>query len=319
MLEKLYGASPLRFADNSAPPSVGSPLWDDAVGLCWWHDGGGGVDPSYYVTQMDGLTHLRGGTMAYLTRWSLVYAQNTLDFYGINSYTWDSYYRFDKQVGALNSPPYSAAPGSNFYLFQYLCVDRWLLAFRYNDSSLRVTKVALDGSGGGIVEASISGIEGASGGTTFSRTNLPYIVWIITNGGTAIQYNLTTKTFLPETICYLPAHRAAWYSPRFNVFIVLFNDATLSVYAAAPLPDTLANPTAVPSLTRAQVNTVRTRLLGSNSEPCAGELVTWSLTAGSGELLTAQSTTDSNGYATAQYLAPMTGGTNPTIQAQVKF
>jgi hypothetical protein len=60
------------------------------------------------------------------------------------------------------------------------------------------------------------------------------------------------------------------------------------------------------------------RLTGSNGEPCPGELVGWTMT-GDGSLLADQSTTDGNGYAFTQYVAPFSIVTSPTITATVLF
>jgi hypothetical protein len=321
VLELLYGAVPRRLSDGTDAPGLTGTFWDDAIGLCGWQYGGS-YNPSYWITQLDGLTHMRGGTQAGLTNWdSFAIEQGNENTYVFGQFN-DYVYSFDKHVGAIIELVAGTGVVNEFSGCDLRCPDRWLYALRDNAGNLRVYYKPLDGAVDGTQEAIITGIpaqSGASGLCTWSKTNIVDEFYIITDGGSAIIYNTTTKTFYPETLAYLPKNRKAWYSPRFDVFVVLFNINTMSVYASSPEPYSLSNPVAVPSLTRGRVCTVRTQLLGDMDEPCPDELVNWSLTAGSGELLTLQSTTDSDGYADAQYLAPMTGGTDPTIEAQVRF
>ena len=89
-------------------------------------------------------------------------------------------------------------------------------------------------------------------------------------------------------------------------------------------PSSLSSPAAVSAIAQGRVSQVRVRLLGANSDACEGELVDWSITAGSGALAEAQSTTDADGYAYNEYIAPVTGGAGSpfgsvTIQAQVLY
>lgn len=318
MLEHLYGPSPRLLPDSTEALELTGTFWDDTIGLCGWHRGSGAF-PLYMITQFDGLTHIRGGTQAGMTNWaSFAIEQNSSNVYTFGNFD-GTVYHFDKQVGNITDVFIDGGGIAQFSDCDYLCPDRWLTAFRFNDGSLRVSFKPVDGSADFVVESFITDIVGPSGKACWSHTGDPNLAYIVTTSGVAIKYNVTTKTFLPESIAYLPANRKAWYSPRFDVFVLLFDDNTVGVYASAPRPYSLSNPVAVPNLTRAQIGTVQVQLLGQNGEPCPDELIDWALTAGDGELLTLQSTTDANGYAQAQYLAPMTGGTNPTIQAQMRF
>jgi hypothetical protein len=295
-------------------------FWKDDIGLCAWQPYI--LGPSYAITQMDGLTHIRGGTQAGMTNWF----QFSIEQGSYNIYTVDGFlqnvYRFDYYVGSITTLLVGGGVINQFADCDVLCPDRWLTALRYNDATMKVRYKPIDGSVDWVVEATIADIPtraGATGKCTWSKTENNDEFYIISEGGSAIRYNATTKTFDAASLKLLPVNRKAWYSPRFDVFIVLFADNTVAVYAAAPQPAALTAPVAVPNLTRAQVCTVRTQLLGADGEACPNELIDWTLTAGDGELLTAQSTTDADGYATAQYLAPMTGGTNPTIAAEMRF
>lgn len=321
MLELLHGPAPRLLADASPAPDVTGTFWVDEIGLCAWHHGGA-VEPSYYITQLDGLTHLRGGTQAGLTNWAhFSIEQNSPNIYTVDV-TKENVYSFDTQVGNIIELFQSSSTINQFDKCDVLCTDRWVTARRFTDTTLRVSYKPIDGSGAFVVEASISGIPtrtGTDGLCTWSQTGRLNEFYIITDAGVAIRYNVATKEFFPGTLAYLPANRKAWYSARFNVFVVLFEDDTMSIYAATPRPYLLSNPAPVAPLVRGQLCTVQTQLLGQDNEPCPDEVITWTLVSGDGDLLTAQSTTDLDGYAQALYLAPMTGGINPTIQVQARF
>ena len=71
---------------------------------------------------------------------------------------------------------------------------------------------------------------------------------------------------------------------------------------------------------RGRVTTFPTRATGADGEPVPDELIDWSLLTGSiGALATAQSRTDAAGYATVDYIAPVSGALgNATLKAELR-
>lgn len=305
MLEKLAGPFNRLLPDSSAAPASQDTFWDDRLGLACWNGGYG-----YYVTQLDGKTHLRARPFS-MGRFII---DETTSGWAQTTTTESAAYPFDHASGTRSGPAiWSGGAGTTSDIAVRL-PDRLLRVVRYNDyleANWRPSDLSADWD----YEA-VGDIGGTGGGLpVWSRAGRAGLYWLVMpSDGRAIMYDATAREFL-GAVSFLPANTGAWYSPRLGVFVVLAS-GQVSVYATAPLPTTVAAPTGSP--VRGRLVTVTTRVTGSNGEGCPDELVDWALTAGSGEMVGAQSTTDANGYATAQYLGPMSGGTNPTIRAQVK-
>ena len=115
------------------------------------------------------------------------------------------------------------------------------------------------------------------------------------------------------------------YSRKLNVFMTYEEDALTSgqgilhVYSLENGPDGLSNPTADPAITAGAVSTISVTLTDDQSVGIPGRLIDWSITVGNGTLLSTQSTTDQDGIATTQYRALITGGVDPTIQAELTY
>jgi hypothetical protein len=301
VLEVLAGPFDRLLPDSSTAPSVPDAFWDDRLGLGGWHSAHG-----YYVTQLDGTTHQRARAYQ-MGRFAI---DDTTDGWLQTSVTNAQAYPWDYASGTRTGAAVIAG-GTNDADFDVRLPDR-LLRARKSGGSLVVEWRPTDLSAGWVTEATVS-VGGSGADVHVSRAGgLRY--WLACEDGRTALYDSLAVAWL-RTGMYLPAHDGAWYSPRLGVFVALDSDQ-VSVYAATPLPTTVAAPSGSP--VRGRVNIVTTRVTGSNGEACPEELVDWALTAGSGEMIDAQSTTDDEGYATARYLAPMTGGTNPTIRAQVK-
>lgn len=310
MLE-LLAQNTRAYANGDPAPGFVGPLWDDRFGIGDWRD----AFAQYFCTQIDGLTYLRGGSF----QMGHFVIDRSNGEWVITNLGEDKAYYFDVLAGAVNASVGVDGATAALDKAGVMCADRWLRAFLYSNGTLEVQSKPFDLSAGWTSEATYTGLSGSAYGyATWSKTARAGRFYVISGGGPGAVYDADAQEFVSGTAVYLPANDAAFYSPRLKVFLVL-DGASVSVYAASPLPSSLSNPAAVGTLTRGRVNTVRVRLLGGNSEPCVGELVNWSLTAGDGELLTQQSQTGADGYAAALYLAPLTGGTNPTIEAQVNF
>lgn len=112
-----------------------------------------------------------------------------------------------------------------------------------------------------------------------------------------------------------------WYFDKYDVFLSLHKVSTqffLRVWANAPKPASLSEPTPLTALLKGKLTTFRAQLLGSNGEACSGETVTWSL-VGNGSLLDTQTKTDQDGYATTRYVAPVDSLPSIEVTAEVRF
>lgn len=113
------------------------------------------------------------------------------------------------------------------------------------------------------------------------------------------------------------------YSPALGVWFVVRQEVspethhTISIYSDEPTPTSLAAPTALGVVGQGGSVEYRTRLLGANSEPCAGVLVDWSATSPA-VVQIAQSTTDVDGYAITRVALPIgSTGLNFDLTAEV--
>lgn len=95
-------------------------------------------------------------------------------------------------------------------------------------------------------------------------------------------------------------HDGLVYAPEFGVLVSLHTTGSLCqirIWSLEVLPTTLSAPVVSAGEPRSgRVVTYRVRTTGSNSDPCVGELIDWSL-SGVGILLDSQSETDEDGYA----------------------
>lgn len=117
-----------------------------------------------------------------------------------------------------------------------------------------------------------------------------------------------------------------FYSRRFDMFIGYApssigtpNVSDLYIWANEVVPDTLTDPVALTPITQGRVSTLMVKLLGDEGTQIGGRLIDWSITAGNGELSHPQSRTDDSGFAFIDYRAALSGGINPTIQAEVVY
>jgi len=192
------------------------------------------------------------------------------------------------------------------------CKDRYL-SFLSN----QVRSRPLDFSGDWLLECLIN-FAAFSFFQQVSRTRDPYVLAVADTNGEILFYNHITKTQLPQR-SFVPANAGCWYSPRFDLYLVLQNDNTLSIYANSVVPHTLSAVAAVTPLTRGHLSTLRTRLLGDRNEPCPNETVEWSVT---GALLeNPRSLTDADGYAWNKCIVPTDAvvGASIVVTAKVHF
>jgi hypothetical protein len=281
--------------------------------------GGGLSEVDYSVMQLDGTTDGRA--------FALGVDHFILDQQGTGWLVADTLgqnvYGFDIEAGTL-TPPAPLVSGSVAMTNNVIvrCVDRYLRATLATGVLTLEATNNLTISGSWTAEATLSGF-GSSGFITPSRDSPSGTGLYLSSSGTTgevCHYDTGTKTF-SGGFSYLPQNPAAWYSPDLGVFVVVMGGSapTISIYATSPNPSALSNPVASGGITAGDLANVSVTLTGSNGEPCPGELITWVLTAGDGELIASQSATDATGKATIGYLPPFVVTTNPTIQASVNF
>jgi hypothetical protein len=158
------------------------------------------------------------------------------------------------------------------------------------------------------------------------------IYWFFADAsGTLARYDYLNKTeVFPNTTNTnrLTLGRDAarcFYSPKFDIFISVeanAGDANITdiyIWANELLPDSITAPVALTPVTAGRVSTIQITLLDDNSVGIPDRLIDWTITVGDGELSATQSTTDSNGVAEIDYRAETSGGSDPTIQAELTF
>jgi hypothetical protein len=320
----------------TGPTDVNRAFWDDELGIGSLSsytsvDDTLGYGANYFITQLDGTCGARakaqhGAVLVDMTgqyEWCLFNAGFDVDL----SSAAGTLYGFDKQSGVyadkliVKSAALFAEPGS---YPQIRTADR-LIAIQ----GPYVTKRAIDGSDSEwvaeytLTPGILDPIYFNPNVPSVSRTRDANVLCLIYPSGGILFYDVVAKQQVAKPwIARIGANNGAWYSVKYDIFIsytVSDTDWYVSVWANAVRPDSLSDPEAVSPLVAGRVTQVRARLLGGHGEPCAGELISWSITAGDGSLTATQSTTDSEGYAYVGYAAPITVMTAPTIQAVMEF
>ena len=146
----------------------------------------------------------------------------------------------------------------------------------------------------------------------------------------AYDYVLRTEVFpnpTGSTVRWELDHRVdkCVYSRKHRVFMTYEEDALTSgqgilhIYSTETGPDGLSNPTDSPAITAGAVSTISVTLTDDQGVGIPGRLIDWAITVGNGTLLDTQTTTDQDGVATTQYRADITGGVDPTIEAELTY
>lgn len=185
----------------------------------------------------------------------------------------------------------SEAPGDFLAAFAHL-QDRYI-----SPSGDRVNYTA-NGADGSHIECTIAGLSGAN---TLSWAREPGRVWIGTTTGLIVQYDFVNKVASsPVYRLGIVATRGVFYSAKHDVFISVRYNAGVNethVWGRRPLPNSIAAPTADRTVQAGRAVTLTTRVMGADSDPCANEVVAWSV-IGEGTLERAATYTDADGYAT---------------------
>lgn len=314
MLELLAGPFDFKDADGNVL-TAGTGLetrWDDDVGLIS-RMRVGPTDDFYTVSQLDGLTHIRSSYSRAIPL--------ALDLPGSRLLAHEplfreSLYKFDKAAGAFGDVEIGPGVTNYVYYVDARLPDRFIYAWGYTPYAAVMT-MPLDAPNSDSLEYQFANSAGWDGRARISATGRDHVVCITFPSGVIVFYDREAKTEVAARK-YVPANYGAWYSPKFDVFVVLDADKKLRIYSSTPEPYAISDPAAGGAVLRGRVTRLVARLTGSNGEACANELIDWTL-SGPGELASAQSKTDAEGYAAVDYVAPIDLTTDPTITATMRF
>jgi hypothetical protein len=339
MMELLSGPHLVaRVGEDSAytgPYDTNRAFWDDELGIgslagyTTAHDAFG-YGANYFIAQLDGTCGARakafhGAVLVDLSgqyEWALYDANFNADLGAPTGYV----YGLDKQSGVYADKLIAMSAGiyANPVIFPQIRTNDRLISIH----GAAVTKRALDGSDADwITECTLTPGPSdpiyAGQVPSVSRTKDPGIVCLIYPSGGILFYDVFAKQQVVKPwIARIGANKGAWYSVKFDIYVsytISGGEWYVSVWANSVRPATLSNPEPLTSVASATITQLRVRLLGDHDEPCEGELISWSITDGSGSLTAPQSKTNAEGYAYIGYVAPITGGSTSTIQAVAEF
>ena len=304
MLELLAGPYAITNGGGAAitPDNQRRAFYDDALGLCLYD----ATLDGYAIAQLDGTAYLRSAqSRGWLFTLDLQQRGEMLVHYSIAE---EELYTFNKHAGTIGELLLSG--GTNFVVdLLARATDRWL-----NVLNSAVRFKPLDNSGSWTTEATLT--HAGSGTPTLSLTANHNVVCLIYLDGHIVFYDFVAKVQV-NGWANLGANSGAWHSPAHDIFVAIVSNQ-IKVFANAVRPAALSNPVAVTALTQGRVSRVKVQLLGAQSEACAGELIDWSVT-GVGSLAAVQSVTNADGWAYADYLAPVSATGSATINAQAQF
>jgi hypothetical protein len=158
---------------------------------------------------------------------------------------------------------------------------------------------------------------------TVSRGRSPTEVCSVWNSGKVLFYDVALKAQPAQVPMFVvDSFDACYYVPKWNVFWV-YTHGVFQIVAPTPAPATLSNPDPVDAIIDAveagHVSHLRVQCLGSDSEPCIGELINWSITSGAGFLAEPQSATDDSGYALNKLVIPIGASGSVDVHAELDF
>lgn len=139
--------------------------------------------------------------------------------------------------------------------------------------------------------------------------------------GNACRYDWLSKAAVGPVAQIGMACLGLWYSARHRVYISLHGTSgayELRIWAETPRPASISAPQAEPAPQPGRRSKITARVLGAHGEPCAGEVVAWTLT-GPGTLALAATETDAAGWAATYYDAPLAATGDAQIGAEVAY
>lgn len=315
MLELLAGPFDVKDLDGNildmdSPSQVEDFYYDDDLGLMFSE---GWQTETIWIIQLD-------GTATYRSMWFARFIpdiQNeSIGRYLATDPPYENHlYTYSKKNGVYTETLLTIAGVTPLKDIQVRADGRYLGIKSSSPNKVRWS--ALDMSTQDTEEATLTG--NGTGRPAWSRTRELDIMALAYQNGNIIYYDHVQKQ-QASGASFIGDNLGAWYSSRHNIWVKLTTSYQLEVYANTPRPHSLSNPTGDQPL-RGRMTTYSVQLLGDLGEPCAGELINWSLGAGSpGELKHTQSTTDANGNASIDYFAPVVDPLGDvTIKAEFKY
>jgi hypothetical protein len=308
-LELLYGPSDVT-VDGIAVASIGGFMWLQGIGLlAVLHPTGGSF--GFYAVQMDGVAE--GPRSGY----NGIGFNPVLDLRstrGLAVKTASDLYNFNWLVGQPDPTSFlHSFPG--VLSIAVITADRYVGFF---DSGSGVQ--AQSTHDGTTYTAEYTFSAPFTGGTlvNVSRGRSTTEVCLVFNSGQIRFYDTIGKTQSGPTLFIGEDPDGCWYVPKHDVFVELKNKQ-LKILANAIQPATLSDPAATPAVGAGLVSQLQVQLLGAQGEPCVGELIDWSVSAGVGSLTVPQSATDSSGHATSALVVPVGSTGSVTVNAQLNY
>lgn len=314
MLELLAGPVDITHGESTAYlTSPARAMWADGIGvISSIHVGTQNIAGT--VIGLDGVArkrHARSGLFGAITHnladrclavWHSTHEQfETADSYIFHPQTEG----FATGVGA----PWAVLP------------DRWLMA-----TGTKIRTVARGSAATPTDEYTLPVTLGSTGAGWITPGTRADRVMIGGPAGVAYEYDYVAEQLVGFRRHFgMACADGVFYSKALGVWITLSRTSSapiktqMRVWADEVAPASLAAPAALSSVLKGRAVEVRTRLLGASSEPCAGMLINWSVTAGDGEVSPTQSTTDADGYASTMLIEPPDASGSATVEAEAVF
>lgn len=314
-LEMLRGPIPFRYGNDGCMPTDEFFYWIDGIGLVGhWRPYNCSCDV-YGVAQLDGTVSARAfhNSMGY-SAYSFGFDFDT--GYLIGRYGFGEIMRTEPRTGAavsklvngLNNTLYSRIAG------RLVRLQNGTLYARSMDLEPEVEEFTF-----------IDDPVTYRGDGCISASGKKGVVWVCFRSGDIFLYDAINKAVMGRPTGIAEGNEGMWYSPALDVFISAHkthgtqgDELALCVWANEPRPHSMIAPEPVGTLIDGTVTRLRTRVLGSYGEPCGGHVVSWSLT-GPGALSSVTSVTDADGYASAEYIAPLADGGQIAVHASLEF
>ena len=170
----------------------------------------------------------------------------------------------------------------------------------------RIYARPLDLSASGVIEASVDTLTHAVSLSWATGNELV----VGSSDGLVARYDWIKISFVGELRTIGMTCLGLWWNEKHGVYVSLHDaGATLAlrVWAATVQPAVIDSPTPEEPLTAGHRTRIRASVLGAHADPCAGEVVAWSL-SGPGTLAPRASRTNDAGVAETWYDAPLNAG-----------
>lgn len=308
-LEVLSGPSPVTLLGSPMAGVSGgnAAAWIQGLGLlASGSDGGLGA---MYAIELDGTAHRRSDFNA-----TPNLALNLPAGYqrGLARIGTTSIFAFDWLTAQQGLTPLYSRTGANYGQIHVICADRFL---QFNGTT--VSSSPLTDGAAFAPEYTWPGSDSGSN-VSLSPVSDRIVCVCFGSSGQIRFYDVIAKAqvgpirYLSETCA------GAWYVAKHGIFVELIG-LDLKIRADATRPAHLTNPAALTAIAAGYASTVEVVATGDAGEPCIGELINWSITAGAGALSASQTATDETGTAQVEYSAPVAATGSVSISATLDF